>query len=396
MSDYPELSLLPGREKSLALRHPWIFSGAFSRLPDGLENGSPVHVRDSRGKVLATGTYSAGSMIRVRVMAFSRVTLSEEFFRERISRARELRLQMGYGPGAGTTGFRMVFGESDGLPGLIADWYDGVLVLQMSTPGIERLRQPLLSALEGLLRPKAVLARNELPVRDEEGLEKTREVLSGSLSGPAPFTENGLNFVSDAWEGQKTGFFLDQKDLRRDLARLCQGARVLNLFSYTGAAGIYALSGGAKSVLNIDASERALSLCREHAERNGIAASAADTERADVFSYLTAKNHPQYDMVVMDPPAIIKSAKDKQAGAKAYHFLNREALSLVRPGGVFVTSSCSAHFTRDDFFFMLKTASVKSGRSLFPLAYPGQSPDHPRSVYFPEAEYLKSAIFAVS
>lgn len=395
MSEYPVLTLRPGREKSLALRHPWIFSGALQPGGPQPANGGPVLVRDSRGKVLATGTFSARSQIRVRVLSFSRASLDRDFFKERFSRALSRRKRMGYGPGTETTGFRLAFGESDGLAGLVADCYEDVLVLQMATPGIELLRQPLMEALESLLSPRAVILQNDLPSRAEEGLEKGRETAAGALDGPAPFTENGLRFLSDVLEGQKTGFFLDQKDLRRRLAGFCAHARVLNLFSYTGAAGVYALSRGAKSVLNVDASERALSFCREHAERNGLDAGAMETERADVFSFLTEKPKERFDAVFIDPPAIIKSAKDKAAGAKAYHFLNREALSLVRPGGLFATSSCSAHLDRNDFAFMLRKASTQAGRSLFPLAFAGQSPDHPVSPYFPEAEYLKSAVFAV-
>jgi 23S rRNA (cytosine1962-C5)-methyltransferase len=220
-------------------------------------------------------------------------------------------------------------------------------------------------------------------------------VHKGAADAPVAFKENGIKYLADLKGGQKTGFFLDQKDARATLAKLAEGKDVLNLFSYSGAAGIAMMKGGAKSVRNMDASEEALALCQAHAKLHKIKADAFTTEQADIFQWLGEQGDGDLDMVVMDPPALIKSMKDAESGRKAYHFLNRAAMRLVKDGGVFATSSCSHFFSEEDLAYTLRRASVQAGVTLDMIAAERQSADHPQSVTFPESSYLKTFIFQV-
>jgi 23S rRNA (cytosine1962-C5)-methyltransferase len=331
----------------------------------------------------------------VRVLDFRTVEIDGIWFAGRLRAADERRQIMGYGPGTDTTGYRVVFGEADGLPGLVVDRYDDVLVIQVSTSGMNRLKPLVLHALEAVFSPRAIYERSDLPSRKEEGLPEMAHALLGDPPEPVLFDEHGLKFLSDPVDGQKTGFFLDQKDLRLWLRRLASGRRMLNLFSYTGAHSVAALAGGTVSTLNVDISPSALAMGQRQAELNGMGGDRFVTEQADVFQWLAAERPERYSLVVLDPPALIKSAKDAEQGRKAYHFLCRAALRLVEDGGLFVFSSCSHHFTEDDLAFTLRRASVQAGVVLDPIANVRQSADHPVSVYFPESAYLKTFIAQV-
>lgn len=397
MTDYPKIKLKKGREGSSRYRHPWVFSGAVVRVPKDLFDGDPVIVEDYEGRVLGTGTYSARSQISVRLVAFEEALLDTDFIRGRISEADSRRRLAGLGPDTADTGYRVVFGESDLMPGLVVDRYNDVLVFQIATAGMEKLRPLVIKALEGVFRPRLIVERSDLNTRILEGLLPRTGIAGGADKnseddGLASFTQLGVNFVSPTITGQKTGFFLDQRDLRAAIARLSQGRKVLNLFSYTGAHGIFALAGGAESVLNLDSSAPALEICREHARMNGFAADSMICEKADVFDWLTNPPQARFDMVICDPPALIKSGKHTEAGLAAYRFLNRAAISLLAPGGIFVTSSCSHHFSSDDLAHVLRQSSVHESRPLHTLGFVSQAEDHPISLYFPEAAYLKSFI----
>ena len=219
------------------------------------------------------------------------------------------------------------------------------------------------------------------------------ELVDGVLPSEVMFSERGLSFVADVRSGQKTGFFLDQKDLRRELAKYAEGKKVLNLFSYTGATAVALLKKGAAFVHNVDESQRALDLVARQMELNDMAVTSWSMEQADVFQWFGEKNEVMYDMVVLDPPALMKTVKEKESAMKAYHFLNRAVLRLLKPGGIFATSSCSHYMSEEDLAFVLRRASVQAGRELLLLASVRQSMDHPWSVYFPEGLYLKSFIF---
>lgn len=389
------LTLKAGKEANVAFRHPWIFSGALEQAPDDSEHGNVVRVADKHGKVLATGTYSARSSIAVRAFAFGEAEIDGAWIAERVREADGRRKAMGYGPGTDTTGYRVVFGEADHLPGLVIDRFDDAVVFQISTMGMDRFREDVVAAIEEVLSPETIVERSDLAVRAEEFLEDVVVVHKGEADEPVAFKEHGLKFLADLKTGQKTGFFLDQKDARAALAKLAEGKKALNLFSYSGAAGVAMMKGGAASVHNVDSSEEALALCVAHAKLHKIKAADFTTEAADIFQWLGERTDGDYDLVAIDPPALIKSMKDAEGGRKAYHFLNRAAMRLVKDGGVFATSSCSHFFSEEDLAYTLRRASVQAGITLDALAVIRQSPDHPQSVYFPESAYLKTFIFRV-
>lgn len=383
MLQYPTISLKPKREQSVKFHHPWIFSGAIGKLPEGLENGSLVQVADINGNLLGVGTYSKHSSIAVRIFDFKSAEINTDWFQKHLKEAEEKRQLLGYGLGTDTTGYRVVFGESDGIPGLIVDRYENVIVFQIATAGMDLLRPQLIEAVNNVFEPRAIVERSDIGIRTEEKLKERTEIVKGEIPCAVFFLENGLRFEADVIGGQKTGFFFDQKDLRLKIKSLAKNRTVLNLFSYTGATSSYALGGGAKSVHNVDSSESALSLCEKERSTN---------EKADVFEFLGRPQPQSYDMVILDPPALIKNKNDVEEGKKAYHFINRAALRLVNDGGIFVTSSCSHFLSSEDFIFMLRRASLQAGVELSILHAVYQSPDHPISVYFPESLYLKSFV----
>jgi 23S rRNA (cytosine1962-C5)-methyltransferase len=262
--------------------------------------------------------------------------------------------------------------------------------------GLDRMREDIVAALDETFTPATIVERSDIAVRREEGLNDFVAIHKGEVSAPIPFVENGLNFIADVQSGQKTGFFLDQRDLRKWILEHHIPGRVLNLFSYSGSAGIAAMKAGAERVHNVDGSVDALELCKKQAELNGIAAEKFTTEISDVFDWMNLNKESRYDAVIMDPPALIKAGRDAEEGKKAYHFLNRAAMRLVNDGGLFITSSCSHFLPEEDLAFILRRASVQAGIRLDVLAVVRQSADHPLSVYFPESAYLKTFICRVS
>lgn len=393
---YTVITLAPGKEANVAFRHPWIFSGAILK-PVVAEHGELVSVVDKNGKCLGTGTYSASSSIAVRVFEFGTATIDKAWFVKRFQDAAARRTLMGYGPETDTTGYRLIFGEADNVPGLVVDRYADVLVMQIATAGMDKMREIVRDALVEVFAPKAIVERSDMPSRREENLTDVVGVVFGEDPGLVEFKENGRPFVADVLHGQKTGFFCDQKETRQTIMHLANGRKnVLNLFSYSGSAGVAAMLGGAERVHNVDASAEALALCKTHAEKNGLDLERFTTEDADIFQWLGERDTPAYDMIILDPPALIKSKGDTEEGKKAYHFLNRAAMRLLKDGGILVTSSCSHFMSEEDLAFTLRRASVQAGVKLDLLAVTHQSPDHPASVYFPEASYLKTFCFHLS
>ncbi len=387
---YPTIQLKAGKEANIAFRHPWVYSGAIETKAEGIAHGDLVHVSDRKGDVIGTGTYSNASSIAVRVFDFGEVAIDKAWFTKKVRAAAERRILLGYGPGTETTGYRVVFGEADEIPGLIVDRYEDVLVMQIATAGLDALKEMIVEVLVDVFAPKAIVERSDLHVRNEEKLPEVQGIVYGKDPGLVEFKELGKPFVADVVNGQKTGFFCDQKDLREHIQSLAAGKEnVLNLFSYSGASGIAAMLGGAKHVHNIDGSDDALELLAENAKLNNV---EMTSEKADIFQWLNDHKEAAYDMVMVDPPSIIKTAKDTENGKKAYHFLNRATMRLVKDGGIFVTSSCSHFLSEEDMAFTLRRASVQAGITLDILGVVRQSADHPLSVYFPESTYLKSFI----
>ena len=391
---YPVIRLKKGRESSAAYGHPWIFSGAIAAKPDGLAHGSFVHAANADGEIIGTGSYSSSGAIAIRLFDAASVAIDKSWFVDRIHEADTRRRLLGLGPDTPTTAYRVLHGEADGAPGLVVDRYADTVVFQIATAALDSLRHDIVAALGEALAPRAIVERSDSSSRREEGLAEVNAVHAGEVTSPVEFTENGVALLADILSGQKTGFFLDQRELRARLRALAKGRRALNLFSYTGAASLFALLGGAPAAHNVDASQPALDMALEMAGRHGFSERVTQ-ERADVFQWVSQRREADYDMVIMDPPSIIKSRKDAENGARAYHFLNRAALRLVRDGGIFATSSCSQLLPEDEFAALLRRAATQSNTRLYTLAALRQPPDHPLSPYFPEGAYLKSYVFEV-
>ena len=393
---YPVVRLNPGRDGSVLHGHPWIFSGAIAEKLTGLANGDFVHVAGSDNSIIATGSYSASSSIAIRVFERRQALIDGAWFENKIRMSDGRRRLMGYGPKTDATGYRAVFGEADGIPGLVIDRYADTVVFQIATAGLDRRREEIIDAIARVFAPRMIVERSDLPSRKEEGLGDVKGIHLGVDSGLTKFSEHGVKFCADPLNGQKTGFFLDQKDLRLAIMRrFSKGKTALNLFSYTGSASICALLGGAKSVHNVDDSSQVVEMGGRNAALNGVPESAMTWEKADAFKWLGAKLAPEYDLVIMDPPALIKSSKDAEGGKKAYHFINRAAMRILKDGGIFLTSSCSQALSTDDFSHILRRAARQAGVTLDPIGAFRQSDDHPASIFFPEGAYHKSFAFTV-
>jgi len=390
--EYPQIILKKAGDRSLHVRHPWIYSGAIEIVGEGVANGSIVTVVDHDGRIVATGTYSGHSSIAVRVFDFRRVIIDKGWLKQRIHEAYDRRQLLGIGADQDTTGYRIVFGETDWLPGLVVDRYADVLVIQLATAGMVRLGDTIIESLIELFSPRTIYERSDLPSRREEGLGPRTGLRYGEETTLVEFREHGRRYIADVAGGQKTGFYLDQRDLRLEIFRLASGRRAVDLFCHTGAAGTAALAGGALSVHFVDSSQPALEFCGRHVELNGLDSSRITTESADVFQWLAERSSPEYDMVMLDPPALIKSRRHIESGHKGYHFLNRAAIRIINDGGILVTSSCSVFFPEFDFAGTLRRAAEQAGVRLALLKTVRQPPDHPLSLNFPESAYLKSFI----
>ena len=387
-----DVILKAGKERSLARRHPWVFSGAVADLTGKTANGETVRVLDSRKEFLAYGAWSNESAIAVRVWSFDeRETVDAAFFRRKIEAAYDLRTRIFHDADL-PEAFRLVYAESDGLPGVIADLYQGYAVVQLSTAGADKFRDAIADAL-WKLAPHGVFERSDVDGRRREGLPP----VTGVLRGPEPpdridFTENGLRFQCDVQHGHKTGFYLDQRTSRAAVAaEMPAGAEVLNCVCYTGGFGLAALRGGAASAVNVDSSESALEQARVHARLNGFPEDRFRTVCADVFQYLRRCRDAgeSFDAIILDPPKFADSVSQREKAARGYKDLNLLALKLLRPGGRLFTFSCSG--AMDDVLFgkVIAGAALDAGADLRIVRKLMQGPDHPVPASFPEGHYLK-------
>jgi 23S rRNA (cytosine1962-C5)-methyltransferase len=384
------LMLKPGREASVLRRHPWVFSGAVaSRHGDGSDG--IAEVADAGGRVLAHGAYSPGSQILARLWNTDGRIPGPDLFRERFQTARRLREEV---VPAGTTGYRAIHSEGDRCPGVVADVYGGTAVLELTTGGTEAWEAGIEAAFREVFSPKRVVVRHSA-ARHDSGRRQSPlhpdPLAMGEGEERVPFDENGLHFLADAAAGQKTGFFLDQRENRLRLRAHAKGRSVLNLFSYSGGFSVAALSGGARRAVDVDSSEAALALAREHRRLNGFAAEEPDFTRADVFEDLRRRVSAgeSWDIVVCDPPALAKKRGDVSRAARAYKDVNRLAMSLVAPGGWLLTCSCSGLVPAEFFQKIVFSASVEARASFALAARQGAGADHPVSLDCPEGEYLK-------
>ncbi|CAI8729423.1 class I SAM-dependent rRNA methyltransferase [Methylococcus capsulatus] len=390
MSELSVLRLKKNEERRLRAGHLWVFSNEVDGEKTPLKRFAPgeyVIVEDSRQQPLGLAYVNPESLICARLLSRDhRVAIDHAFLLKRLSRALHLREMLFAKPY-----YRLVYGESDGLPGLVIDRLGDVLVLQASTLGAERLQEQVMDVLDKLLSPRTLVLKNTSSLRQFEKLENYVRVLGAPLEGPIPIEENGARFLVDPVEGQKTGWFFDHRLNRAVAAQLSKCQRVLDLFSYTGGWGVQAALGGAESVDCVDSSESALALAAENARLNGVA-DRMGFIRQDVFEFLKQLRHKRqrYDLIVADPPALIKRKKDVKAGVEAYHRLNQAAMQVLNPGGVLVSASCSFNLPRSTLHDILRTSSRHLDRHLVILGQGCQGPDHPVHPAIPETEYLKT------
>ncbi|MHB1292249.1 MAG: class I SAM-dependent rRNA methyltransferase [Sulfuricella sp.] len=385
------LILNPGREKSLQHRHPWIFTGAVERIKGEPQSGETVAVRDIHGAFLALAAYSPKSQILGRVWTYrENETVDEAFLRARLARAIGLRQELA----KTTDGMRLVHGESDGLPGLVVDRYGDTLVMQVLSAGMERWRGTLADLLVELSGCANLYERSDAEVRDLEGLPARSGILRGVLPVPLVIREHGLKFYVDVENGQKTGFYLDQRDNRRRVGELAKDKDVLNCFCYSGGFSLSALQGGARSVLSVDSSAEALALARENVKLNNLAADRAEWLEADVFKSLRLMRDQgkSFDLIVLDPPKFAPTAHHAANAARAYKDINLWALKLLRPGGLLATFSCSGGVTADLFQKILAGSALDAGVTAQIVGRFAADADHPAVLNFPEGEYLKGLL----
>ncbi len=389
-----KIILKRGRDASLRRYHPWVFSGAIADVVGNPAEGDLVPVYSAEGELLATGHYQIGS-IAVRVLSFSGDPTAPGFWKDAIARALAVRRASNL---QGTDCFRLVHGEGDGLPGLIIDWYDGVCVLQAHSVGMFRAKKQILAALQEVFGDslKAVYDKSSGTAPFKAGLELVDGYLykaPGFEASEYVVHENGHSFLVNWEEGQKTGFFLDQRENRALVARYAPGKRVLNLFCYTGGFSIYALAAGATKVDSVDSSEKAISLLERNVALGGF--SNHTSYCTDAIDFLRDVPFGEYDIIIVDPPAFAKHRGALQNALRAYQRLNAAAISKVAPGGLVFTFSCSQVVDRTAFGLMAFSASADSGRGVRVLGRLSQGPDHPVSIYHPEGEYLKGLLLEV-
>ena len=388
------IRLKPGKEESVIRRHPWVFSGAIASLPSGLREGELVTATDSNGTVLGTGHYQIGS-IAVRMLEFDNDSLPDDFFQRRLQSAYDLRRTLGL-IRPDNDCYRLVHGEGDFLPGLVIDIYGDTAVMQAHSPGMHFARGEVAEALtlipDARIRNVYYKSDTTLPFKADLGPENG--YLIGQYDGNIAI-ENGLQFNIDWLKGQKTGFFVDQRENRSLLERFARGRRVLNMFCYTGGFSVYAMRGGAVSVDSVDSSAKAVALTDANIALNFPDDPRHRSYTEDAFKFLNDMEKDRYDLIILDPPAFAKHRGAIKNGLIGYRRLNTRAFEKIKPGGILFTFSCSQAITRDMFRLAVFSASVKAGRRVRILHQLSQPADHPIDIAHPEGEYLKGLVLEV-
>ena len=397
MTTYKQVRLRKGKDESLKRFHPWVFSGAIQSLDDGIEEGDVVRVVTFTGDFIAVGHYQQGS-IAVRVLSFSDVLIDDEFWHSRLSSALKMRQAIGIADNPDNNTYRLVHGEGDNLPGLIIDVYDHTAVMQAHSIGMHRCRKEVAKALSKVMESRVA----NIYYKSETTLPfMTADDMNGFLIGGSDdniATENGLKFRVDWLKGQKTGFFVDQRENRSLLEHYAKGKRVLNMFCYTGGFSFYAMRGGAELVHSVDSSAKAIELTKQNVELNfpGDARHQAFCE--DAFKYLENVGQGSaltYNLIILDPPAFAKHRGALHNALKGYTRLNQKAFEKIEKGGILFTFSCSQVVTKDHFRNAVFTAAALAGRKVRILHQLHQPADHPINIYHPEGEYLKGLVLYV-
>ena len=381
--------LKPKEDRRVLRGHPWVFSNELQKIPEGAVPGEVVDVLDASGRFVGRGYMNPRSLITVRILTRKQEEIDVDFLRRRISAARALRASLGFGES-----YRALYSEGDGLPGLIVDKYAGTLVLQALTAGIDRLLDDIITALKEEYSPDTVVLRNDAGSRELEGLTRETRVVLGSVTGPVVIEESGIAYEVDVLAGQKTGFFFDQRENRLALRDYARGRRTLDCFCYVGAWSLSAARYGATEVIGIDSSEKAVALAAANAARNDL---SARFMKADVFDELRSmdKNGERFGLIVLDPPAFVKSRAKVREALKGYKEINLRAMKMLEPGGVLATCSCSHHIDEALFREMLIDAAYSAGRQARVLEMRSQARDHPVLLAARETQYLKCAMLII-
>jgi len=403
---YKQIRLRKGKEESLRRFHPWVFSGAIATMDEGIDEGEVVRVLTNSGEFIAVGHYQQGS-IAVRVLTFSDVAIDDEFWHSRLSSALQMRQAIGVADNADNNTYRLVHGEGDNLPGLIIDVYDQTAVMQAHSIGMHLCRKEIARALADVMESRI----SHIYYKSETTLPfMTADDMSGFLYGGSDdniATENGLKFRVDWLRGQKTGFFVDQRENRSLLEQYAKGKRVLNMFCYTGGFSFYAMRGGAELVHSVDSSAKAIELTKANVELNFPGDARHEAFCEDAFKYLesigTNHNPPfsilnsqlSYDLIILDPPAFAKHRGALHNALKGYTRLNQKAFEKIEKGGILFTFSCSQVVTKDHFRNAVFTAAALAKRKVRILHQLHQPADHPINIYHPEGEYLKGLVLYV-
>lgn len=395
----PGIYLKKGREASLGRFHPWVFSGAVARIEGNPSEGSVVTVYSSQGEVLACGHFQIGS-IAVRILSFGTETLPEGFWENSVRNAVRMRMRLGLMGAEGTDCCRLIHGEGDMLPGLVVDWYGGVCVMQAHSAGMFMAKDEIAKALKTVLgdRLAAIYDKSSQTAPHKAGLALEDGYVyeaPGFVRGCRTVVENGNPFAVD-WEGgQKTGFFLDQRDNRALAGRLSAGRNVLNLFCYTGGFSVYALRGGARHVTSVDSSAKAVEMLRKNVELSGFGDDVHEAVCGDAIDYLKSVRTGEYDLMIVDPPAFAKHRGAIDNAVRAYTRLNEAAISKVASGGFILTFSCSQTVDKETFALAVFTAAAHTGRRVRILGRLTQPADHAVNIYHPEGEYLKGMLLYI-
>lgn len=392
MINYPNITLRRGKEESLDRFHPWVFSGAIAHMPEGIEEGDIVRVVASDGRVIGVGHYQIGS-IAVRILAFDDIEIADDFYRASIERAAAMRRALNL-QRPDNTAYRLVHGEGDFLPGLVVDVYGDTAVVQAHSPGMHYARHTIAKALVDVADIANVYYKSETTLPYKARLDPVNDYLIGHATDCTAL-ENGLRFNIDWLRGQKTGFFVDQRDNRSLLEHYSRGRRVLNMFCYTGGFSVYALRGGAVKVDSVDSSAKAISLTEANVALNFGPDAPHSAYAVDAFKYLDSTPDGAYDLIVLDPPAFAKHRNALRNALRGYQRLNAAGIAKVAPGGIVFTFSCSQAVSREQFRLAVFSAAAQTGRRVRILHQLTQPADHPVNIYHPEGEYLKGLILYV-
>ncbi|MCM1152170.1 MAG: class I SAM-dependent rRNA methyltransferase [Muribaculum sp.] len=390
----PIITLKPGKEESLLRFHPWVFSGAVARTPDGLSEGDLVVVKAADGRTLGVGHWQIGSIV-VRILEFGADTLPSDFYMKRLTNAFRLREALGL-IRRDNDCFRLVHGEGDFLPGLVVDIYGNTAVMQAHSPGMHFARHEIADALVAFpgSRIRNVYYKSETTLPFMARLDPHNDYLIGGFDGNIA-TENGLLFNIDWMKGQKTGFFVDQRENRLLLQKFAKDRDVLNMFCYTGGFSVYAMRGEARKVHSVDSSAKAIALTDANIELNFPEDDRHHSYAEDAFKFLDNMERDAYDLIILDPPAFAKHRNALKAGLTGYRKLNLKAFEKIRPGGIIFTFSCSQVVSKEAFRLAVFSAAAKSGRKVRILHQLTQPADHPVDIAHPEGEYLKGLVLYV-